>query len=345
MSRMKFTLERLNGGKPLLLPNQFNNWENRVVLNPACIYLETLEDISMMQQTLGVPLKLHDNRGAMLLFYRAQGGNRYNKSRIGLAVFSHKMDLLYRHPVPILEPEYDFENFGVEDPRVSRLGNHYVMIYTGFSRTKAIGQSTRDDFGRTMICMALSNDLVHWIKLGPVKGEINAVNNKNGAFFPDTIDSYYYMLHRPMTGRDSMSIHLARSKDIDGEWENLGLFMKAEPNAIFKESWIGAGAPPIAIGSKQYLMLYHTGHYTKEGEKEYDIGVCRLNYDGNFKISDRIERLLVPSTAYERIGDPEMGVNNTVFVCGAYRIGDEIFFPYAGSDSVILSAKVRFEQE
>ncbi|MGC8654450.1 MAG: glycosidase, partial [Candidatus Kryptoniota bacterium] len=142
-----------------------------------------------------------------------------------------------------------------------------------------------------------------------------------------------------------MSIHLARSKEIDGEWENLGLFMKAEPDAIFKKSWIGAGAPPIGIGLNQYLMLYHTGHYKHGGEKEYDIGVCKLKYDGKFKISDRNDRLLVPSTRYERSGDPELGVNNTVFVCGAYRIEDEIFFPYAGSDSVILSAKLRFEQQ
>lgn len=343
MQTIKFTLERLNGGKPLLTPNYSNRWEDRVVLNPACIYLEKEEDISVVEHAIGRSLNLLDNSDVLILFYRAQGGSGYNKSRLGLAIFSRKMDLLYRHPLPIVEPEYDFENFGVEDPRVSRFGDQFVMVYTGYSKMETRGYSAKEDYGRTRICMAVSNDLVHWTKLGPIHGNVNEVNNKNGAIFPDLIDNHYYMLHRPMAGKDSMSIHLARSEKIDGEWESLGLLMKAEQNSIFKKSWIGAGAPPIAIGAYQYLMLYHTGHYKKGGAKEYDIGVCKLSYDGRFKISDRIERLLVPSTEYERSGDPELGVNNTVFVCGAYKIDDEIFFPYAGSDSVILSARLKFE--
>ncbi len=342
---MKFVVQRLNDAKPILLPESTNSWESRVVLNPACVYVDSEAEISMISDLLQLrdfrKRPLGDNAGISVLIYRAQGQGQFSKSRLGLAILSHDLKLLYRHPSPVVVPEYEFENLGVEDPRVSRIGSNYIMLYTGYSNLCESEALSTDASGKTSICMAISSNLITWTKLGPVEGDINRVSNKNGALFPDQIQGSYYMLHRPMAGDNSMSIHLARCDKLDGEWESLGLFMEAEQNPNFKKSWIGAGAPPITVGFGEYLMIYHTGHYKWDDTKQYNLGLCHVCYRNAFMITDRVENMLTPTTHYETFGDPELGVNNTVFVCGAYQLCDEIFFPYAGADSVILAAKLK----
>jgi predicted GH43/DUF377 family glycosyl hydrolase len=54
----------------------------------------------------------------------------------------------------------------------------------------------------------------------------------------------------------------------------------------------------------------------------------------------RNEPLLRPETLVETNGDTELGVNNIVFLCGAYFYEGDLYFPYAGADSVILGGKI-----
>lgn len=51
---------------------------------------------------------------------------------------------------------------------------------------------------------------------------------------------------------------------------------------------------------------------------------------------------LVPETTAERLGHAALGVNNVVFLCGAYRYGAHLYLPYAGADSVVLAARLRW---
>jgi predicted GH43/DUF377 family glycosyl hydrolase len=40
------------------------------------------------------------------------------------------------------------------------------------------------------------------------------------------------------------------------------------------------------------------------------------------------------------VGDAELGVNNVVFICGAYFHDGFLWFPYAGADSVVLAGRI-----
>jgi predicted GH43/DUF377 family glycosyl hydrolase len=57
-------------------------------------------------------------------------------------------------------------------------------------------------------------------------------------------------------------------------------------------------------------------------------------------IIQRNEPLLRPQTPAETTGDPQLGVNNVVFVCGAFFYRGDVYFPYAGADSVVLGARI-----
>ena len=341
-------VERLNNGKPILAARKDHPWENEVVFNPACILLNDGDEIERMLDSLApshdIYSRIRSMKAVCALVYRAQGTvtevEDFRKSRFGFALLSPELELLYRHDSPIVVPEFAYEDLGVEDPRITRVDGKFMMCYAGYSSHGAteINPVQRN---RINICVASSEDLVHWKKKGPLNGSLNAVNNKNAAFFPSKLDGKFYMLHRPMEGPGAMAVHIAHSNSIDGEWTDEGVLFSAANDARFTRSWVGAGAPPLALADNSLILIYHTGHYKSDGTREYDLGICRITYNGSFKLLSRTDRFMVPEAESEIIGNETLGVNNVLFACGAYFYGEYIYFPYAGADSRIFGARIK----
>jgi len=333
-------VERLHNGQPILSRIDDHPWENKVVFNPAAILLE---DPRALETAVGalpvdeaIKSRLREQTALCFLFYRAQGTVTplydFRRSSIGLAVLTPQLELIVRLPEPIMKPEFPYEDLGVEDPRVSRLGDRFYMIYAAYGS----GQ----DRNRIRIAMASSRDLTHWEKHGLIKGTLNAIDNKNGMIFPSVIDGRYHLLHRPMEGENALCIHRAVADDPLGEWRTLGALMKPLPNSSFKDVWIGGGAPPLSIPGGRWLVLYHIGNRRSDGQREYDLGIAVLDPGSPGLISGRREPLLRPTTIAETTGDAELGVNNVVFICGAYFYHGDLIFPYAGADSVVLGGRI-----
>lgn len=343
----KLAVERLNGGRPILEAVPDHAWENEVVFNPGCVFLEDREHIDRVARALSLSesqkRKLAEYKGICVLIYRAQGkptaSEDYRHSRFGIALLTPTLDVIYRHPTPIMAPQNDFEDLGVEDPRITRIGETFVMLYAGYSSHRV---STAAGPGRNKIgiCVALSEDLVHWEKKGPLQGKLNELDNKNAVLFPEKLDGAYYILHRPMEGIDPKTVHAAHSKSITGDWIDDGILMAAMEHPAYTKSWIGGGSPPLPVGRNEYLALYHTGHFKPDGTREYDIGLCKLKFDGKMEVTERIEFLMRPETDGETIANESLGVNNALFVCGAYLFDGYLYFPYGGADSVILAARI-----
>mgnify|MGYP001583951233 FL=1 len=143
-----------------------------------------------------------------------------------------------------------------------------------------------------------------------------------------------------MEGKDAMSIHWAEADDIFDEWRNRGSLMKPIPNAAFVDTWIGGGAPPLKLPDGRFLIIYHIGNRKADGAREYDLGIAIGDPSRSEFIVKRGEPLLSPQSHAETAGDAELGVNNVVFICGAYFFHGDLFFPYAGADSVVLAGKI-----
>jgi len=334
-------IERLNEGKPIIVPTD-NWWEDGTTFNPAALYLErsSFNDPIIKKLLPGRSLDEPKLRsGVVAVFYRAQPredpGFPFPRSFMGLALFTPELELLERYPEPVIKPEeppgYDY--VGVEDARITRIGETFYALYCGFD-----GKNMR-------ICMASSRNLLNWEKLGLAKGEINLSDNKDAVLFPEKIEGHYFMLHRPMVGRLSdFSIHLAISDLPTGVWRDCGMVLHSFNNPVCNDSWVGAGPVPVSLGNKRFLVFYHTGNYLKpNNRREYDMNAAIFNFQ-NFSldspdaiVESRIEPLMVPETEYEKNDSVSLDI---VFPEGCYEYHDEIYILYGAGDRFVSAAKV-----
>ena len=99
----------------------------------------------------------------------------------------------------------------------------------------------------------------------------------------------------------------------------------------------GTSAPPPfnEVELKEIHDLY-MGHIKKHQKPPAQMS----DFSKKEIIERRIDPLMRPRTPPETSGDADLGVNNVLFVCGAYFYGGDLYFPYAGADSVVLGGKI-----
>ncbi len=334
-------VERLNGGQPLIRKIDTHRWENRVTFNPAGILIDDPSTLARILPALpfdGTTKHVLQQYPALcFLLYRAQGEKTkefdHTHSTMGLAILSPTLDLLARYDRPVVKPEHEYEALGVEDGRLARVGDRFVLTYTAYA--------PGTPHNKIRIAIATSTDFVHWEKHGLLRGDFNMIDNKNTMLFPEKQNEKYVMFHRPMTGEDAFCIHWAEAEDLLGEWKTRGALMKPLKNPAFKDTWIGGGAPPLKLPDGRYLIIYHIGNRKHDGSREYDLGIAIGDSTKKGFIVRRDEPLLRPTTPAETVGDADLGVNNVVFTCAAYFYRGDLYMPYAGADSVVLGGRIR----
>lgn len=283
-------LKRASDG-PILTPRKDVLWEKDTVFNTAAIY---------------------DN-GKFHLLYRAVAHNPgdMNRSCIGYASSADGIHF-DRLDKPVLNSnEVPEEAQGVEDPRVTKIGDTYYMLYTAY------------DLKRTQIAMATSSDLIHWKRQGIIISNELFGNNKDSGLFPEKVQGRYCMMHRP-----DPDIYLAFSDDLYN-WTDHVCIMK--PKFEWEATKIGGGAQPIKT-EKGWLMVYHS----VDKDMWYRLGIALLDLDDPRKVIKRQpEWILQPEAHWELKGD----VANVVFTCGAILMDRELWVYYGAADTVIGLAK------
>jgi predicted GH43/DUF377 family glycosyl hydrolase len=347
-------VERCNGGKPIISPTELW-WENGVTFNAAALYLERSEANDPIIRTLLPGRRLDDPvlaRGVVAIHYRARPetdpGVPFVRSFVGLALFTPGFELLARLHDPVVSPEESpqgFDYLGVEDPRITQIGDTFYMVYCGL---KADPRTTY----HAQVCIARSRDLLHWDKLGPIRGDVNTWYNKDGVLFPKAENGSYILLHRPWWDglpHSDYAMRIARSPAPDGEWEDLGEILHSYPNPAFKESWVGAGSVPIHVGGQRYVMIYHTGNSRADGLLEYDLDLAlvdlgRLSTGPGAIVVSRIEHFMVPELPEEIESQSSLQVQNVLFACGSYVYEGFVYIVYGGADTFTLAARVRLSE-
>lgn len=344
-------VERLNHGKPLIEADP-QGWDDGFTLNPTAVRLERSPENDELIKGILNHHSLNDPRlrdGVVAVFYRGipkeLPGRPSLRSSVGLAVFTPDFRLLERFAYPVVVPSDDpmgYDYNGVEDQRVTRVGDTFYMVYCGFNPNFPIEHNIH-------ICMAESKDLVHWTKLGPAHGSVNDHPNKDAVIMPEPVDGMYVMLHRPMSGRQSeFNIAIAVSKSPRGPWQDLGTIMRAAPDPRYHVSWLGAGSAPIPLGNNRYLADYHIGNYYATGERDYSAGYAILNFNRfdphrpESVVESRCECILEPETPYELHSPWPHDKNlNCVFPAGSCEFGDDIIMLYGGADAYVLGARFK----
>jgi len=213
-------------------------------------------------------------------------------------------------------PQGESEEYGVEDPRITRVGETYWITYVAVSRHGAATAlaSTRN-FGRF-----------------ERHGIIFCPENKDVVLFPEKIGGEYVALHRPnaATPFTTPEMWLARSPDLI-HWGRHEPFRGGA--AAWETGRIGAGTPPIKTRDG-WLEIYHGNTRARgdEGVGTYSAGALLLDLDDPQRvIAQAREPILVPAEAFERVGF----VPNVVFPTGIVERGDSYLIYYGASDTAV----------
>ncbi|MEK6855348.1 MAG: hypothetical protein AABX73_03955 [Nanoarchaeota archaeon] len=220
---------------------------------------------------------------------------------------------------------------GVEDPRISKINNLYVMTYVSLSRDANISTS-----------YAISNDCKRWYR----RGIIFRHQNKDVVIFPEMMNNQYVGFQRPEgTFQFSPpSIWVSYSKDLEF-WGDPHPFHLTGKN-LWDSGRVGAGPPPIKT-SKGWLFIYHGVIEPKISKQKnlkikkrikYEVGAALLDLNDPKKIIAKCEKpILVPRGKYER-GTFES--KDVVFPTGAVLdLNGRDVLIYSGGGDIVTTVK------
>lgn len=220
---------------------------------------------------------------------------------------------------PFIYPSNSLEIFGIEDPRITQIGDTY---YIYFSAVSPVG------IGEAMIS---TKDFRTWTHHGLIFGP----DNKDVIIFPEQINGKYYALHRPTTksvGRPE--IWIAESDNLL-YWGNhkhlIGL-----RQGMWDSGRIGGGAVPIKT-EQGWLELYHGA----TRDHRYCMGAVLLDLNDPSKVIARSGKpVMEPETDYETNGF----FGEVVFSCGATVHGDVVRMYYGAADTSMACAELSLSE-
>lgn len=283
-------------GNPILLPVKSHDWESLHVSNAgAAVY-----------------------NGKTYLLYRAEGKDERKSSsgwpvsRLGLASSDNGYDFNFRSSRPAFDvtqekwPGVD----GVEDARISKIGNVYYIVYVLTS------------FTWDRIALATTKDFKTFTRHGVMMGD---VAQRTSGLFPAKFNRRYLLMHRIIP-----SIYLSETYDFKN-FKNTKIIMNTDV-AKWCEKKLGIGAQPVKLKNAWALFFHGV-----DRSSVYRLGIAWLDLKNPYKIIKiQKEPILEPLEPYEKSGFTP----NVVYTCGAVEKDDKILVYYGCCDSVLALATV-----
>ena len=284
---------------PIIAPRG-DGWESTGTFNPAVV----------------------ERGGKIVMLYRAQ--DKQGTSRLG---YAESMDGIHftGRDQPVLSPEASYEkDGGVEDPRLVKFGDTYYLTYTGYNKKDA------------QLCLATSQDLVHWNRKGVIipanQGNWNVKWTKSGAIVPQKINGKYWMyfLGTSADGKDQAG--LASSRDLLHWTEETTMpVLPVRPGRF--DSRVAEPGPAPLVTTGGIILIYNGA----DDNLVYRTGVAVFDLKDPRKLIWRSdEPIFAPEKDWEKVGQ----VPNVVFVEGMIRRGNGWLFYYGGADKYVGVASV-----
>lgn len=303
---------RRNSNNPILKPDSKNSWESQAVFNPSIVkddmYHMVYRAVSDVQDWQGKRLSL---------------------STIGHAQSSDGITFTNREQ--FIKPEMDFEKFGCEDPRITKIGGEYFVFYTALSDYPFYPSAIK-------IGLALFSDFTSRVE----KHLVTPFNSKAMTLFPEKINGKYAALLTVNTDLPPARIGLAlfdKKEDIWSQayWQDWyqNLSSHILPLERINSDQLEVGACPLKTQYGWLLIYAHIQHYTNPDHRTFGIEVVLLDYDNPQKILARTDDpIMVPEMEYELKGS----IPNVVFPSGAIIEGDVLSLYYGAADTTCCLA-------
>ena len=295
---------------PILKPLQEHGWEAEATFNPCPVVKG--KDIFLLYRAISMP------------HYHSWARANIVTSDIGIAQ-SHDGHYFFNRKRFIV-PEEDWERFGCEDPRVTKLNDKYYIFYTALSKYPFRAEGIK-------VGLAISKDL----KNIQEKHLVTPFNAKAMALFPEKINGQITAILTVHTDQPPAKICLASfNKESDiwsekfwNEWyKNFEKY--ALPLQRNKEDHIEVGAPPLKTKYGWLIFYSYIRNYFSP-DRLFGIEAILLDLKNPSKILARTEYpILTAEEYYEKIGF----VPNVVFPSGAFIKDNWIYLYYGGADTV-----------
>ncbi|WP_314003301.1 glycoside hydrolase family 130 protein [uncultured Paenibacillus sp.] len=220
---------------------------------------------------------------------------------------------------PFVYPSDRHETYGIEDPRVTQIGNTY---YIYFSAVSPVG------IGESMVSTNDFETVTH-------HGMIFCPDNKDVLIFPERVNGKYYALHRPtVKSIGEPEIWIAESDNLL-HWGN-HRHLAGLREGMWDSGRMGGGAVPFRT-ERGWLELYHGA--TKE--HRYCMGALLLDLNDPAKVIARSDKpILEPEAEYEKNGF----FGDVVFSCGLLVEGDIVKMYYGVADTSMACAELSLRE-
>ena len=230
-------------------------------------------------------------------------------------------------PTETMVPDLEVhaEEFGLEDGRITRIGDEFYVVYTGYSRDGPL------------VALAVTRDFRRLER----RCVIMPPEDKDAALFPVQFGGRWALLHRPVSATPHHAAHiwLSWSPDLHHVGDH-AILLRAREGAWWDAHKVGLCAPPLET-EDGWLLLYHGVRTTAAGSI-YRLGLALLDRADPTRVLARSsEWLFGPDAPYERIGD----VDQVVFSCGWNLLedGDTIRMYYGAADTSVCVATASLE--
>jgi predicted GH43/DUF377 family glycosyl hydrolase len=216
-------------------------------------------------------------------------------------------------PAPAVFPQTDYETYGLEDPRITQIGELFYISYKVVSQYGiATGLLTTTDF-----------------KEFKRHGIIFCPENIDVVLFGEKIGGKFYALTRPVPCHiGPRGIWLASSSDAIN-WGGHRPLILPRPGG-FDGSKTGGSCVPIRTDDG-WLVIYHGS----DEDDKYSLAAALLDIDDPSKVIAIAEKpLMQPEADYEVKGF----YGNVVFACGAITAPDGTVTIYYGASDESTAA-------
>ena len=214
---------------------------------------------------------------------------------------------------PAILPTTAYETYGIEDPRITRIGDVYYITYVGVSPH---GVAT---------CLMSTRDFISFER----HGIIFPPENKDVLLFPERIAGDYVAMHRPVPLMQMRppEMWIAHSPDLI-HWGRHQHLLGATRH--WERSRIGGGTPPIRT-PRGWLSLYHASE-RREGDTgpgAYTAGALLLDLENPRRVlAQAHDPVMRPREDWERQGF----VNDVVFPTAMIEHDQQLWVYYGAAD-------------
>lgn len=214
---------------------------------------------------------------------------------------------------PALFPDRPSERYGLEDPRITKIGETCYIVYKAVSPDGVV-QS-----------LATTRDFVTYEK----HGIMFPPENMDAMLFPEKIGGRFAALHRPLGGMlAGPSMWVAYGSEPMGLGEHH--FLLGRSASGWDSGRVGGGAVPI-LTDRGWLEIYHAA----TASDHYCLGALLLDARRpEILVAKAREPMLRPEAPYEVSGFKD----NVVFTCGALVDGDRVSVYYGAADDSMCAA-------